>query len=238
MTAPHEAALDLEENEVFDLNAFADLLTNAIDEAEDPESEDVRALVKHYRELGRKPKARARTYVDEQAQEAVMSRNLEHGRAFFLLRDALVKAPNPPKPRPAKPRHNPTDGVVISIASIQIAYSLATLEAHANPTLDVDWQERIAAVATAEAQERALAYLQWLRDKQEGAEPEASDVEKAAARIALGRSPKGAGRKPRLEVEQAPEEQSTDDGYESTDADEVPTVQYDDPAAAHALAEL
>lgn len=227
MTATDDVTTpDVETADDFDAETFTTLVTNAMDAPTDPEAEDTQALLAHYRTLDRKGKAAGRKYIEDEAQKEVMQGNLAYAQALFSIRDLVVNAPKAPKERkPAAPRHNPTSGVVNSIAAIQIGYSLAMVSAHGNPTLDSDWQERIGEVATTEAQARAQAYMEWLIDKQPGEEPEAGEVEKAAARIALGRSPKGQGRKPKTEKVEP-------------ETDESGTLVADSDVTAAALAEL
>jgi hypothetical protein len=228
--APVETAAAVEtekvETEVVDLSAFKDAVENVISDPADVSEEDTKAAQHEYRELSRKGKAGARSYVEDQTANAVLAGNLGQAQALLALADALrnsgTKTSGPSAPR--KPK-NPTDSYVEHVAQIQLAYSLSVLNAPEN--LDEDWKERVQAKCDADAQTRAQAYRAFVEAKQEGDEPEATESEKAGARISLGRAPKGQGRKPKG-VEEA--EKAAAAAAENQDA--IPGVDPENEAVA------
>lgn len=196
----------------FDAKHFDDLVTNAIGEpdeiANEEANEDVAAAILYYRSLDAGSRTTARRYLENDAKQKVLEGKFAEGRSILLLADRIKKPVTRKRVRSSTPTRKPrnrTGEVATHIAAIQLGYSLAMLDAHNDQTLDPDWQDRIAEHATAEAQERAAQYALWLKGGQKGEEPEISEVEKAAARISLGRAPKGAGRKPATAGTRAPE---------------------------------
>jgi len=199
----------------FDAKHFDDLVTNAIGEPEEianeEANEDVAAAITYYRSLDDKGRLAARRYLENDAKEKVLEGKFAEGQSILLLADRIKKPITRKRIRSGtstrKPR-NRTGAVATHIAAIQLGYSLAMLDAHNDQTLDQNWQDQIAEHATAEAQERAGQYALWLKGGQEGDEPEVSEVEKAAARISLGRAPRGAGRKPKTATTEPTPEQT------------------------------
>lgn len=211
------------EKEVVDITAFqaaVDTLLGA------PDGSDTDALVlavrTEYHEFGRAGKTAARKLVEEGGTAAIMNSDLASAQTLLRLKDEMVKPlPTSGQPRAPKAPKNSAEEVVAHIAAIQLAYSLSMLAANSNSALDENWGEQVSEIATAEAQERAGAYAAWLVAKQEGPEPEASEVEKAAARVSLGRAPKGQGRKPKGVEEAAKaaaDAEGTENEGETTDA--------------------
>lgn len=179
------------------------LLAAVAQDAAGDHSDELFAVRSEYHDFNRAGKNAARKIVEDRAHGAIMNSELAAAQALLSAKDEMLK-PLPASGTPRAPRapKNATDDVVQAIAAIQLAYSLSMLKAHGSTELDADWQERISANATSDAQDRTAAYAAWLEAKQEGEEPAANDVEKAAARISLGRAPKGQGRKPKA-VEEA-----------------------------------
>lgn len=153
-----------------------------------------------YRALDRAEKTLARRTVDTRATTAIYAGDILVAQRLVRIKDELVKPAKTTRVRVAPKNH--TDAVVSEILAIQLGYSLAVARASADTDLDADWQQKIAALATGEAQVRATEYAAWLDGKREGDEPEGvTEVEKSAARISLGRGPKGQGRKPKVAAE-------------------------------------
>lgn len=210
------------EKEPVDLTAFqaaVDALIAAV--TANPASEltdELFEVRKEYHELDRVGKAAARKAIEDGAVAAIMGSRVTEAQALLRTKDEMLKAvPASGTPRAPRTPKNVTDEVVATLAGIQLAYSYNMVSAQENPALDDDWQERVANAATQDAATRVAAYVGWLEAKQEGAEPEANDIEKAAARIALGRAPKGQGRKPKA-VEEAAKAAEAAEG-ESTPAE-------------------
>ncbi|AKL88268.1 hypothetical protein GMA3_91 [Gordonia phage GMA3] len=91
---------------------------------------------------------------------------------------------------------DPALAVGKNIAQVQLAYAVAMASVPTNVD-PARITEITGELVTEAAQTEALEYRAWIYGGMEGAEPEASDVAKAAARISLGRGPKGQGRKPK-----------------------------------------
>lgn len=191
-------AVAVEPTEVVDLTAFEEAVLEVVEDPENVSEEATLAARTAYQALGRNGKTAARKHVETAAVDAVMAGNLPEAQTLHRLKDEILKPiPADTKPRaPRKPK-NPTEGVVAGIVAIQLGYALAVQAAMNTENIDANWQEQVSVLATGEAQERAGAYVAWLLAKQEGVEPEVSELEKAAARVALGRAPKGQGRKPK-----------------------------------------
>lgn len=218
---PAPAAESVEtEKEPVDTTAFEEAVEALLNAPAGTETKDlVLAVRREYHNFDRNGKTVARKMIEDQGISAVMNSQLDAAQTLIRLKDEMIK-PLPVSGQPRAPRapKNSTEDVVAQIASIQLAYSLSMLKANSNSELDADWQSKIADIATAEAQDRAGAYAAWLEAKQEGDEPEASEVEKAAARVSLGRAPKGQGRKPKS-VEEAAKMASEAEDQEAEAAD-------------------
>lgn len=181
---------------------------------------------REYHEFDRNGKTVARKLVEERATTAIMNSDINGAQVLIRLKDEMIKPmPVSGTPRAPKAPKNSSDDMIAQIASITLAYSLAFGEAKSNPAMDPDFEAKVAELATADAQQRSAAYATWLKNKQEGEEPEASEVEKAAARVSLGRAPKGQGRKPKGVEEAAKAAAAQADADETDETDETDTAE-------------
>lgn len=188
-------------------------------------SAEIFEVRREYHEFDRNGKTVARKLVEERATTAIMNSDIHGAQVLIRLKDEMIKPmPVSGTPRAPKAPKNSSDDVIAQIAAITLAYSLAFGDAKNNPAMDADFEAKVAELATADAQQRSAAYATWLKNKQEGDEPQISEIEKAAARISLGRAPKGQGRKPKGVEEAAKaaaaqaDEDIDEDGIEETDA--------------------
>lgn len=176
-----------------------------------------------YTALDPEGRSMARKYVDEAAQQFVMAGKLVEAQAMFPLRDSIRKPPRKVRTGPASARRstvNPTEAFVSLVASVRLAYALAFTSSGSVTGLADDWQEQIDALATEEAQGRAAEYRAWVDSGMSTEEPHATDVEKAAARVSLGRAAKGQGRRPKTAV--AVESATEADGSSEGSSDSAP----------------
>lgn len=150
-----------------------------------------------YRGLDKKGRAAALRWLTERGKKLVLQGKFAEAQSAVMILEQAKRRPAPANPIGPRPKANPTPVVVDQVASIALGYAVAVLLAAENPHLDEDWETRRDALVTAAGQDAALAYARWLQNRQKGEEPMATEVQKAAARVALGRSPKGQGRKPR-----------------------------------------
>lgn len=90
---------------------------------------------------------------------------------------------------------DPVEAAVALTAQIQLAYAVSMATAPAGVD-SADYSARVSASLTENDQSDAIAYRNWIEAGQTGDEPNVSELAKSAARISLGRSPKGQGRKP------------------------------------------
>ncbi len=147
---------------------------------------------------GRGNKSAARRIVDKAVDDSIRSGDIATAQLIIIsVRDKLVTT----KPATGRKPKNPTEAAVETVATIGIAYNLALANEAKGKNVDPDWQEKASALVTNEAVERANTYVAWLNSGQEGDEPKISEIEKSAARISLGRGPKGQGRKPKTQAE-------------------------------------
>lgn len=208
----------------FDLARFKDAVENVISDPSDISKEDINKARVEYRALSRKGMTAARNYVESEGTKAVMEGNLPQAQALIKLGQELKKAPSTAgqgKGSSTRPT-DPTEAYLQDISVVQLAYSLVALNKPKEVAGDVD--TRLAAILTEDAQTQGLAYREWIENKFEGEEPEAPEFVKQAARVSLGRAPKGQGRKGKaIEEAKAAEEA----------AQAAETV---DPAAAQAEA--
>jgi len=207
MTAPtvdQTAAAETTEapEEVVDLREFNDAVTNAISDG-DPGKEELRAVRRVYGTLeARKGKYAARAQVDEDIRSAIQSGNLRDAQALYIVKDALTKGGLSSGGGGSKSAKNPVEAHLTTMASIGVAWSLvqANGPAGADPA---DLQTRAQALITTDTISQAQEYVNWLNSDQEGDEPDVPEVAKAAARVSLGRAPKGQGRKKNKSTETA-----------------------------------
>lgn len=196
--APAAAAVE----EVIDLQPFKDATENSIsDPSNGAADEDVTALKTAYAALGRKGKAQARAHLEGELKQVILAKDFATAAVIYGLLDA-IKTTSGKGDGSTRVTKTHTEKTVFAVAAIQVAYSLAMGRGQADTKLDSGWEEKIPEFANGESQAQAKAYAAWLENKQEGEEPKASDVAKAAARIALGKAPHGSGRKPKA-VEEA-----------------------------------
>lgn len=195
---PSEDSVETEKATV-DLTSFEAAVEALLGAPEGTDPADlVFAVRREYHEHDRNGKTAARKFVEDRQITAIMNSDVAGAQTLIRLKDEMIKPmPVSGAPRAPKPPKNSTEDVVAQIASIRLAYSLAMLRANSNELLDAGWNEQVDELATSESQDRSAAYAAWLEAKQEGEEPQANEVEKAAARISLGRAPKGQGRKPK-----------------------------------------
>lgn len=185
-----------------DLSGFQDAVLNVIADPTNVDPADVEKARAEYLKLDRKGKAAARAHVSEGSQTAVFNGNLPEAQALMRLNQELV-VPTQTKGKTggAKPK-DPTEAFALEQATAQLAYSLTVL----NKPEAVD-DEALAAklgeLVTEDVQALADQYRTWVSNGSKGDEPELPEYAKAAARISLGRSPKGQGRKPAAKKEEA-----------------------------------
>lgn len=205
-----QATVEEETVDLTDFNAALDAVDP--ESAKDSKNELVKTVRRAYTALSRLGKTEARNQVKDDAQKAVMDGHLEKAQKLFLIQNTGLKVL---AATTAKPKDNTTKSAE-RVLGIQLAYSLAYTAAQADETVDdAKFAELVSQTDAdrAESEARARVYVDWLKGGQEGDEPEASAVEKAGARLSLGRGPGGQGRKPasasaNAEIPTAPEEGS------------------------------
>ncbi|AOE44604.1 hypothetical protein SEA_JUMBO_97 [Gordonia phage Jumbo] len=91
---------------------------------------------------------------------------------------------------------DPVAAAAALVAQIQLAYAVALSDIPAGISVE-DFQAKVAEIVTPDEQNAATQYRAFIENGQKGDEPNVSDLAKAAARVSLGRGPKGQGRKPK-----------------------------------------
>ncbi|USH45091.1 hypothetical protein SEA_CAMERICO_95 [Gordonia phage Camerico] len=208
--------------------AVSDAADNAPEELKDKTTDTMVELRRLFGALDKDGKRQARAIVrdakdtelatagEKQATDPAAA--MAHmGRSFALLNvinngfSALAPAGSP------KTAADPVAAAVALTAQIQLAYAVSMAEAPAGISAE-DYQARVSASLSENDQAHAQSYRAWLENGQTGTEPEVSDLAKAAARISLGRGPKGQGRKPKsAETAPAADPAATVDGIDTGD---------------------
>ena len=156
-----------------------------------------------YASLNRASKIAARKWLAKLGHDAVMSENAKLARVIFTTRDRITKrtgpAAAPLRLRRAVP--NPVEHLTALALAYSVAVSdLATKAADGVDDIPADAQERATSALTEELQANAQRYRRWLEAGQDDEEPDVSEVAKAGARLSLGRSARGVGRKPKTKA--------------------------------------
>lgn len=194
------AETDQQESKELDISAFEAVFEAAIEKGSIPQEKAREAydeVREAYRALEtRRERAAVRRYMQTLSEKAVMKGEFDRAQRVVMIRKVALRRSAPANPVTPRPKVNPTQGVVDSIVSIAIGYAVANALASVDDRLDTDWEQLRDSRTTVEVQTEAMTYARWLQDHQKGEEPKVSELAKSAARIALGRSPKGQGRKP------------------------------------------
>ena len=168
-----------------DIKAFKDAVAEVVNGG----SGD--AAVAAYADLEpRAGKSAGRAHLDDTTREVVLEGNLEAAQRLFALKDALSARPSGGS---SIQRLTPTEAHIELVQGIQLGYALAV--GHPGAGVDADWGDKLTQPDD-ELVKIAAEYREWLASGQMGQEPSATKVAKAAARISLGRGPKGQGRRP------------------------------------------
>lgn len=190
-------------DEQFAFHAAVKKVIDNPDAAKDDKSDEIVAIRRAYGALSKDErrsvklwlKETSQTLVDEGVEKDDMSK-VKSGNAVVIITRTALKplAPVSSITGSTATPADPTDAFVELKSTVYLAY--AVVEATKGESVDESEAEKVQALVTSEAQTRAVAYRAWIEGGMEGEEPEATNLEKAAARISLGRSPKGQGRKP------------------------------------------
>lgn len=164
----------------------------------DPTEVDVASVVEAYKKLpGTSVKTRARNTLAERMNAALGERlDASEARSYMQL-GLAVKSAGSPRETVAKAPVDPTEAFVAQLAAMFLAPNLIKVPDGIEP----DYAQRaMALVQAAEVPDQVALYKSWLDAKQAWdvadeatrgdapAEPEVSDLIKAAARIARGRA--------------------------------------------------
>ena len=187
-----------EVEEVVDLTEFKDAVEEvSVEEAGNPKNENVKALRQVYTDLSRKGKSAAKRWLADEGQKALEDEDYARAKLLGRLRDNGTKVIAASTGEST--RKGDDEKLVEVIKGLAIGYGVAT--ARAAGGVATDWDSRSA--VSQEDIDAAAAYAAWIESGQEGAEPTATDDQKAGARVSLGRGPKGQGRKPGPKAEVA-----------------------------------
>jgi hypothetical protein len=180
-----------------DLSNFESAVDAAV-EASDPDTGTVpldaaSEVTKAYRELeGIKAKNRAKAYVNDKMRDAMNSADLGRARAFLNLGESALVAAAGSKAAAEKVPADPTEAFVQRVATLQLAYGLATQTVPEG--VAEDWADRVNTLVSGSFG-NAQAYQAYLAndDEDKGDEPEASAVVKNAVKLSAGKSAKVGG---------------------------------------------
>ena len=111
------------------------------------------------------------------------------------LKDHGLRALSAPTTSAPRKVVDPLVAIAENVAQIQLAYALAISDLPEGIDADA-LNAKVAELVTEDSQAQAAEYRAFIENGQDGTEPEFSQTVKAAARISLGRGPKGQGRKP------------------------------------------
>lgn len=183
--------------EPVDLTKFTETLNSAVASVGadgSPTPEAIAAVQTGYGELdGSKAKAAARKLVQAEMKKAVQAKEMPRALAITILEENMTKGAKAKTPK-AKAEAKPVDPTEAYVASrLTLTLGLGLLPKPEGLADDVEEQ---VTTQYGELYPQTEAYLAWLSGDKDsrGDEPEASDVVKNAAKLALGKKTKSAGR--------------------------------------------